>query len=209
MDNSELGLAPTCPISRHWSMCIGGGRLTAPLLSCPQNPRINNRQLPLSIRPHFPHTIFWSLSHQMATTLSLIGSIIAVVQTGDRLVSLLDKIRPFFNAPKGLNLLINEISSFKEILIDLQTALDHDVDSIPAKLLISLGRHMEGGGKVLTDLETLVDVSFVRPRGSSPVDMQQVNRIAWTKKLHEVEHLRQRVRDVKMNVLVQLGAIQM
>lgn len=145
----------------------------------------------------------------MAATLSLIGSIIAVVQTGDRLVSLLDNVRPFLNAPKGVNLLVNDISSFKDVLVDLQTALDYDIASILAELLINLNKHMQEGGKVLTDLETLVNCSFMKPRGSGPGDSRRVNRIAWTKKVHEVEHLRQRLRDVKMNVLVQLGAIQM
>lgn len=65
----------------------------------------------------------------MAATLSLIGIIIAVVQTGNRVINLLDKVRPFFNIPKNINLLIGIVSLLKDILVDLSTMLDYPFDS--------------------------------------------------------------------------------
>lgn len=144
----------------------------------------------------------------MAEILSLVGSVIAVVQAGDRLLSLLDKVRPFFNAPKDINLLVSEVSSFKGILIDLQAVIDHGASLVPVQMTSNVNKNMQEGREILTELDTLVGTSFIRFRRTISGDLGKANRIAWMMKLHDVEHLRQRLQDVKMNVLIQLGAIQ-
>lgn len=140
--------------------------------------------------------------------LGLIGGIIAVAQAGDRVIELLKKVRPLFDAPKNVDVLIDEISTFKSILADLQNVLNHTA-TLPIQIgHANINGNIEQAQNVLGELEYLVEHSFVKSEVRPADGSRKINRIAWTKKLHEVEHLRRRLRDIKLNILVQLGGIQ-
>lgn len=89
--------------------------------------------------------------------LALIGGVLAVIQAGDRLVTLLDQIRPLFEAPTEVDSLINEITRLRAVFGDVETTIR---DVSPSVILshqeryTSIAQVIKQGNDVLLELQS-------------------------------------------------------
>lgn len=146
--------------------------------------------------------------------LALIGGILAFIQTGDRLVTLLDQIRPLAEAPNEINSLINEITQLNTVFRDFETALeDVSSNSIPShhERYANMAQTVEEGNNTLLKLQSLISDVFLKSQGrhsDGKSKVPRVNRISWARKREDVQRLRQQLRDVRLTMLVQLGSLE-
>jgi len=141
--------------------------------------------------------------------LSIVASIIGVVQAADRVVGVLSKIKTLINAPREIELLIHDVSGIRSVLQDLrETEKLLEFDKLGRDRLQTLHMYVEEGGDILLELERLIG-EYLTETPTSESDRIKVHRLGWVRKVRQVEKLKMRMRDVKLSISVQLGSISL
>jgi hypothetical protein len=135
--------------------------------------------------------------------LSIVASVLAVAQAGDRLIQLVSKIRQFFNALEHVDALINELADLKFVLDTVHMA----ASNLPEGYSTGFEKALETCNRIILELESTL-ASF-SPRSSNRTSSVQIQmyRIRWLKKKDRVESLRQRLRDAKSTLTLQILSI--
>jgi Fungal N-terminal domain of STAND proteins len=135
--------------------------------------------------------------------LSIAVGVLTVVQAGDRIIQLVSKIRLKFDVPEEVNSLINEVSDLRMVL----NTMDVAASNIPREYLVALGKIIDSCNKIILELEgTLNSFSTTPPRRNISLQTQ-VQRVRWLKRKGKVEDLRQRLRDAKSTLILQILSI--
>jgi hypothetical protein len=135
--------------------------------------------------------------------LSIAVGVLTVVQAGDRIIQLVSKIRLKFDVPEEVNSLINEVSDLRMVL----NTMDVAASNIPRENLVALGKITDSCNKIILKLEgTLNSFSTTPPRRNISLQTQ-VQRVRWLKRKGKVEDLRQRLRDAKSTLILQILSI--
>jgi len=143
--------------------------------------------------------------------LSITASVIAILQAGDRLTTLLGQIKPFFEAREEIDSLFNEVSELHLVLGNLRNTLTDPPSSefLSTNKVDTLHRLVKDGEATLLQLEELLQHYFVRLPDQNVLGVRKVRRLAWVKKRGQVEKLRRRLRDLRLTIAVQLGSVNL
>lgn len=131
--------------------------------------------------------------------LSIVASVIAIAQAGDRLIQLMAKMRPYFKAFGEIDALIDELCDLKLVLDTAHIA----VSNLPQGYITGLAKALDTCNRAVLDLEKILTESS---RTTSMVK-SQIHRVRWWKSKNKVESLRQRLRDSKSTLTLHLLAV--
>ena len=122
---------------------------------------------------------------------------------------MLGKLKPLFEAPKEVEQLIKDVKSLKSLIVNVsEAAKEMDPSGIlPAEKLETLKSFVDEAEDILNDLDRLVE-SFKKPLKGIEGKMK-VHRGTWSRKLGEVEKLRDRMRELRLSVAVELSTLHM
>ena len=141
--------------------------------------------------------------------MSIIASSIAVAQGGDRLVSVLSKLRRLKEAPEEVDFLVAEASQAKVALESLQTTVLSIAQS--GKVLVDLEplhSHLHHYAALLDSLEGLINRYLMRATRSEQCELELVAlRWGWAPKKSKVAALRDKIRDQWLVILGELASI--
>jgi hypothetical protein len=139
--------------------------------------------------------------------LSIVASIIAVIQAADRVGSLLSKLRCLSNAPLELHALVNEVSDMRIVLYDLRATL-RDIgawDTLPPERLMHLKKFVISSEAKLNEVEMLISGRFIT---EAPVGGKvKINRTAWVRRKGHVNSLKNELRELRVAISTSLTAI--
>ena len=142
----------------------------------------------------------------MADPLSITASIIAVVATAKGIGKALGKIKNLSNAPDELLALINEVSDLTVVLDDAESLLTRNIDGpLLSRAIQHLGTLLQRAKDILLQLDLLIEYQVVKP-GSTLKDLK-VSRSEWVKSKKKLESYRQRLLDVRLNIMAQLSVV--
>jgi hypothetical protein len=106
--------------------------------------------------------------------LSVVASVLAVAQAGDKLIQLVSRIRLYSNAPEEIDALINEVSDLRLVLNTMHTT----ASNLPQAYVIGLGKGLDACSTIVLELErTLNDLSTTPSKANS----------RWLKRRNKVE----------------------
>ncbi|PVH76648.1 hypothetical protein DL98DRAFT_657250 [Cadophora sp. DSE1049] len=137
----------------------------------------------------------------------LVASSIAIIQAADRIGGLLGKLKPLFEAPKEVEQLIKDVASLKSLIINVsEAAKEMDRSGIlPAEKIETLKSFVDEAEDILNELDRLIE-SFKKP--SKGIEGKfKVHRGTWTRKVGEVENLRNRMGELRLSVAVELSTL--
>lgn len=139
--------------------------------------------------------------------LSVLGSIIAIAQAGDRLIDLIEKARPFIRASKEVDELRDEVLDLTGLLKDLDTCIRelHSSKSLPPDQTEGLERLLKKAEKAVSALEDIVNTV----KGPGRVERDSVDRIAWMRKISKVKRLQEHLHHIRLTMLGYLQSFQM
>lgn len=140
---------------------------------------------------------------------SIVASSIAIVQLADRIGGLLVKLKPLFEAPREIAQLIKDVVSLRSLINNLAEAakeMDRS-DILPVGKIHTLQSFLDEAEDILRDLEQLIE-SFKKSAQDADTRLK-VHRVTWTRKVGEVERLRNRMRDLRLSVTVELSTLHM
>ena len=139
--------------------------------------------------------------------LSILASCIAVTQGADRVAGLLAKCKTLVDAPTQVETLINDVTTLKSLICDLHDTCEAISQSAatPIEKTRLLQHLVEEGNLILLDLERIVEYELKKLKGRNSQGGYKVDRMAWARNTTEVEHLRERMRHLRLSISVQLG----
>lgn len=135
--------------------------------------------------------------------LSIIATTISIGQAVDRITSLTAKAKRYRDAPEDISALIAEIADLKLVLDKLQST----TANFPVQDLPTLKRLLDSCGANVLQIETLIREAFVKPGSPEDTSKLKVHRFAWVRKKHEIERLREQLRDSRALLGLQLVGI--
>ncbi|KAK0113977.1 hypothetical protein ONS96_014824 [Cadophora gregata f. sp. sojae] len=137
----------------------------------------------------------------------LVASTIAIVQAADRIGGLLGQLKPLFEAPREVEQLIKDVKSLKSLVVNVsEAAKEMDRSSIlPAEKIETLKSFVDEAEDILSELDRLID-SFKKPLTGIESKLK-VHRGTWARRVGEVENLRNRMRDLRLSVAVELSTL--
>jgi hypothetical protein len=101
--------------------------------------------------------------------LSIVVSVIAMAQAGDRIMQLVQRIRQYFNASEQIDALADELSDLRLVLDTVQKA----ASNLPTAYFAGLKKALHGCNRTVIELETLLaDLSFRSAKVSSSLQSQ-------------------------------------
>jgi len=133
--------------------------------------------------------------------LSILGTILAIQQSGDKVVAILQTIRRAAHAPEQLNALINEISDEKTVVSHLRDLLQlaHD-NGIDIGDLSPLGTHVALATGHLVELENVIVGRLTKATG-------KVDRITWARLGSQLESMRRNLQQDRVKLSQDLSAL--
>lgn len=139
----------------------------------------------------------------------LVASSIAIVQAADRIGGLLGKLKPLFEAPREVEQLIKDVKSSKSLIVNVsEAAKEMDLSGIlPADKIETLKGFVDEAEDILDELDRLIE-TFEKPQKGVEAKFK-VHRGTWTRKVGEVEKLRNRMRELRLSVAVELSTLHM
>jgi Fungal N-terminal domain of STAND proteins len=135
--------------------------------------------------------------------ISIVASIIAIAQAGDRLVQLIPEIRLYFTALEQIDALVDEVSDLRLVLDTTRAS----ASNLPDVYITGLENSLATCNHIVLELERILNSFLDRPPRASGLVQTQVHRMRWMKKKARVERLRQRLRDAKSTLMLQLLSI--
>ncbi|KAF7510396.1 hypothetical protein GJ744_006675 [Endocarpon pusillum] len=135
--------------------------------------------------------------------LSIIAITISIGQAVDRITTLTAKAKRYRDAPEDISTLIAEIADLKLVLDKLQST----TANFPVQDLPTLKRLLDSCGANVLQIETLIREAFVKPGSPEDTSKPKVHRFAWVQKKHEIERLREQLRDSRALLGLQLIGI--
>lgn len=143
--------------------------------------------------------------------LSIIASVIAVCQAGDRIGGLLSCIQTIVNAPGELAALINEVSNIRAAVWGLQSsiAISHGLFPSSGSLLNIL----EDCLVHIDNIETLIEESVPTRNGVQRLAeegiIKRTKRMAWMRKRRKVGRIKQQLKDALSAIQLQLLSVNL
>ena len=118
----------------------------------------------------------------------------------------LAKIKNVRNAPEELLALINEVSDLQIVLGDIRsytqtTIISPTLQDAFQHLSVLINRAKDK----LLQLDELVQYRLTKP--DSAIDRIKVSRREWTRAKTTIDNFRQSLRDIKLNIIAQMGVI--
>ena len=135
--------------------------------------------------------------------LTILASAIAVGQAVDRVVSLSLKIKACLHAPDEIMDLIEETHNLKLVLNRLKST----PSLFPLQDLPTLHNLLAVLSGTLSRIEQFIQKDLVRQGTGDDPSQAKVNRWAWATKRHQVALLRQKLRDYRSLLSLQLVGI--
>jgi len=130
--------------------------------------------------------------------LSIVASLIAVGQAGDRLLSLIAQTRRYLKAPEEIDALEAELQRLKMV-----------IGIVDAFALTQLSEHVPSIKRILSDCKRIIDaletILTECKRGySSQKQLGQVRmvRLGWLKRRSRVESYKQQLRDAMASLIL-------
>lgn len=141
--------------------------------------------------------------------IGLVASSIAIVQAADRIGGLLGKLKPLFEAPREVEQLIKDVKSLKSLFVNVsEAAKEMDRSGIlPAEKLKTLKSFVDDAEDILNELDRLVE-TFKKPQKGIEAKFR-AHRGTWTRKVDEVEKLRNRMRELRLSVALEFSTLNM
>ena len=143
----------------------------------------------------------------MADPLSITASIIAVIGAAEGVSKSLAKIKNIRNAPQEILGLINEVSDLRIILRDVERYVIREVNqhSHSPEQLQTLSILIIRASDYLLELDKVIQYRLVKASSTS-ADFK-VSRREWAVARSTIEKFRQSLRDVKLNIITQMGVM--
>lgn len=141
--------------------------------------------------------------------IGLVASSIAIVQAADRVGGLLGKLKPLLEAPREVEQLINDVKSLKTLINNVAEAAKELGGSgiLPSDKVGSLQESVDEAREILSDLGELIK-DCEKPI-SDKTGRRRVYRMVWMRKEGHVGRLRERMRDLRLSVAVELSTIHL
>ena len=143
----------------------------------------------------------------MAEALSLVSSIIAVVGAAEACGQMLSKLKILLNAPEEISILYNDITDLTTTLKSVSGCISSS-DTETSAIASSWGaaHHMSAlvdrAREKILELNEMVHSQFTKA-GSCDGDFKFC-RLRWAKAKSRVESQRQVLRDIRMNIVMQM-----
>ncbi|KAK0623673.1 ankyrin repeat-containing domain protein [Immersiella caudata] len=147
--------------------------------------------------------------------LSIVASIVGITQAADRVLVHLSKLKPILTAPRDIQALVDELTDLSRVLEHLKDAINNlprtesNTAKISADVYETLHGLVNGGGAALLMLEHMIENDFLKLSAKKRDGELKVHRLAWARKIGEVQQLRQRLRDVQLIIMVQASCINL
>ena len=143
---------------------------------------------------------------KMADPLSITASVIAVVTAAEGVSKTLSKIRRANRAPSEFLALMNEVSDFRVVLDNLDSYVRSVSSESPSsRTLQHLMGLLQRGKDTLLQLDGLVHYQLAKP--SSTTEHPKVSRLEWVKGKRVIEEYRQKLRDIRLNIVAQMATL--
>ena len=144
----------------------------------------------------------------MATTLSLIASVIAVVGAADTIAKTISEVKVLRDAPDELLALNNEVSDLTVILRNVESCVtgnDAERGTVPPDTLQHMFTLVDRAKSRLLELDRLIHYKLLES-GSFNADYK-VFWIRWARAKSTVESHRMALRDIRQNIVLQILVI--
>jgi hypothetical protein len=145
--------------------------------------------------------VFGFKHYQKMDPLSIVGGIVAVLQTTDRLLGLVTKLRQhLIDAPSEVSSLSNEIVDFRLLFQNFKDVVEDpaSADLVSEKSETILANLIQDGQNVCLQLEGILEGQISRNQSQSG-SFSRRRRIAWLGKRGQVERLKNRLREARMS----------
>ena len=144
----------------------------------------------------------------MADPLSILASAVTLAQAVDNLRKIITVAQRYKQAPSEVEHLAAEAANAASTLSTLQTSVIGLANERELPSLDTLRELLAGYGHILADMEALLDEKLFAPSSTGDAGApRKWMRINWMLKRSSVENLRQRLRDNRLAILAELGAI--
>ena len=142
----------------------------------------------------------------MADPLSITASIIAVIGTAEGIGKTFAKIRNIRYAPSEVLALMNEVSDLTVILGDVERYFVRDTSrTLNPELLRTLSTLVNRAKEHILELDQLIHYRLLKAH-STKTEFK-VSRHEWVAAKHITKQFRQRLRDVRLNLVTQMVVI--
>ena len=140
----------------------------------------------------------------MADPLSITASIIAVIGAAEGVSKGFSKIKDIRKAPSDLLALMNEVSDLSVILGDVESNIRHaDRVPLPREQTAHMSALIQRAKDRLLELDQLIQFRLVKPA----TDKIKISRREWTIAKPTITKLRESLRDIRLNLLTQMVAM--
>jgi predicted RNase H-like nuclease (RuvC/YqgF family) len=141
--------------------------------------------------------------------LTIIASAIAVGQAGDRLISLLSKLRRLKEAPAEVDHLIGEVTQAKKTISNLQSTVLKVAQNVIDINLEPLQALLCRYAALLGEMEAFIEKYLTKSAKVAGEESELVVlRFGWAMKKQKVEALHSKIRDIRLLIVGELSSIQ-
>jgi hypothetical protein len=134
---------------------------------------------------------------------TIIGSVIALTQAADRIVSLARKVKHYLSAPEEITALIDEISDLGLVLSKLQST----TPVFPIQELPTLQKLLDSSNNTMLQLENMIQHVCVKSIDSGGSEELRFRRLTWLKEKRKIDRLRQQLRHSSSLLMLQLVVV--